>query len=174
MAVLQLSKVPSLLQTAFLEALYAAVLVFQPIPVGNSSFGDAEVANSLLSEWEGSDRSDNSAAELVYLQTVIFLCIHADASGPSAKSLIRPSLFARAVAAANAMNLWASMPGPQAGAEKDTEENVAARAWWAVVNLDRWSAAGFGNPGLVGAHSAVLATSLKDMVSPTAFELFRE
>jgi len=167
-----LDQCPATLKSAFFNAFYALVNPF----ISNDSsqdLGDSLAANQLLCEWEAERHPRSAVSDLVYFQTLVMMVIEADhhglesvngqAAGPS-----KMSTLARAVGVGYSMKLHLTQldPNPNvAELDPDSENNVAVRAWWTLVMLDRWNAIGTASPTIVSNNSVVIFPGLKFIVS---------
>ncbi len=160
---------PVLLRNAFLEALYATTQSFRQGPPPDPE-PDAGLALRILSEWETEAGHRSDAVSLVHLQVLILLAMEADNHGPAALrgehgGPSKASLLARAVAAAYAMGLQSAQADAASDVELDPDMNdrLALRAWWTLVALDRWNAAGTARPMLIPQDSLALSQGLKSL-----------
>ncbi|QUC23724.1 uncharacterized protein UV8b_07965 [Ustilaginoidea virens] len=154
-----LSRAPAAVRTAFSLALPC---------VGQSSSGDAKIASSVLHEWESSGIARTRATDIVHAQTLLMLIIDADWRASSTL----PFLLARGVALANTMKLW-KMPTVDVESENDSEDQLCVRIWWSLVLMDRWHAAGTGQPPLISDRSAVIPAGLENIIGEVSFYLLR-
>lgn len=136
--------------------------------VGHPSSGDAKIASSLLHEWENSDAPRNRATDIVHLQAILMLIIDADWRATSTL----PFLLARGVALANSMKIW-KPPSVEVFVSHDCDEQLCVRLWWSMVLLDRWHAAGNGQPPFIPDRSAVPPAGLENVVGEVCFYLLR-
>ncbi|OAA50617.1 C6 finger domain-containing protein [Metarhizium rileyi] len=136
--------------------------------VGQPPSDGTKIASSLLHEWESSDASSSRATDIVHAQTLLILIIDADWRGTSSM----PFLLARAVALANAMKLW--KPSVlDSTAEHDSDDQLCVRIWWSLVLMDRWHAAGTGQPSQIPDRSAVVPAGLENVIGEVSFHLLR-
>lgn len=59
-------------------------------------------------------------------------------------------------------------------ADVDSEEQLCVRIWWSLVLMDRWHAAGTGQPAQVPDSSAVVAAGLEQTMGEVSFYLIRK
>lgn len=166
------------LREAFLEAFYAALKHTQELPPGTS--GDTRTANKLLTEWETDNNTRSYQTDLVHLQTLLLMAIETDAHGPASVKghhggLPKGSFIGRAIALAYSMGLHTAMinSGPEE-LDADIEENIAMRAWWSLVMLDRWNAIGAAIPAQIPNDTAVILPGLKLIMGEGPYALMRE
>lgn len=171
-----LSKVPPFLQSVFMEALYATMGSFHALP--DLNIGDARLAHKKLLDWELEPWSapPSKAESLVQLQTLLLLSIEADNLGPSSLTGAKggPSKSAtlsRAVALAYSLELYGSKPNLDGDADLDSDENLAVRAWWSLVIMDRWNAVGTAKAVFIPRETAVPKISLRKLLGDVSYEL---
>ncbi|KAG8423896.1 Glucose-responsive transcription factor [Metarhizium acridum] len=136
--------------------------------VGQPSSDNSKIASSLLHEWESSDAPSSRATDIVHAQTLLILIIDADWRGTSSL----PFLLARAVALANSMKLWKSSP-VDLTTEHDSDDLLCVRIWWSLVLMDRWHAAGTGQPAQIPDRSVVVPAGLENIIGEVSFHLLR-
>ncbi|KAJ4392786.1 Glucose-responsive transcription factor [Neurospora sp. IMI 360204] len=143
-----LSQCPPVLQEAFYHALFAMLNPMLPESAGRENCNSL-TSHGLLNEWDSQPRTMSSpVADLVCLQTLIMLIIEADYGGISAVKGQRGgpkklSLLGEAVGLGYIMKLHLASPpdvNPNMDLDPDSEKNIALRAWWTLVALDRWNA----------------------------------
>lgn len=137
--------------------------------VGQPPSDGTKIASSLLHEWESSDAPRNRATDIVHAQTLLILIIDADWRATSTL----PFLLARAVALANSMKLWKSS-AVDLSAEHDSDDQLCVRIWWSLVLMDRWHAAGTGQPPQIPDRSAVVPAGLENIIGEVSFHLIRK
>ncbi|KAM7207291.1 hypothetical protein V8F20_002353 [Naviculisporaceae sp. PSN 640] len=171
---LVLAQCPPTLKNAFMNAFFALLKPFLR-DATHSEFGSSFVANQLLLEWESErPHTSSQATDLVHLQTLIIMIIEADyhglasikgqAAGPP-KSYILP----RAVGVGIAMKLYLAQIDPNPGPDPEEDGNVAIRAWWTLIMLDRWNAMGTASLSLVSNDSVVVVPGLRHVVGDVVF-----
>ena len=136
--------------------------------VGQPESGDVKIASSLLHEWEASRTVGTRATDIVHALTLLLLIIDADWRATSAL----PFLLARAVALAHSMKLWAFKPA-EAAQDADSDDQLQVRMWWSLVLMDRWHAAGTGQPSQIPDSSAVFPAGLEATLGEVPFHLIR-
>ncbi|OIW24817.1 hypothetical protein CONLIGDRAFT_69375 [Coniochaeta ligniaria NRRL 30616] len=163
------------LREAFLEAFYAALKHTQELPPGTS--GDTRTANKLLTEWETDNNTRSYQTDLVHLQTLLLMAIETDSHGPASVKghhggLPKGSFIGRALALAYSMGLQTTMIdlNPEE-LDVDMEDNIAMRAWWSLVMLDRWNAIGAALPAQIPADTAVILPVLKSIMGEGPYAL---
>jgi hypothetical protein len=171
---------PLALQSAFYNAFFSMLIPFLPASTDQIS-GDPLTAGRLLSEWEAEGRPRSSATDLVRLQTLVMLAIAADCQGVAAVKghLGGPSkaeILGRAVGLGYSMRLYLREVESAASPELDpnSDDNVALRAWWVLVMLDRWNAVGTATPTLINNDSVVVLPGLRHIVGDVVFALIRK
>ncbi|OAQ73722.2 C6 finger domain-containing protein [Pochonia chlamydosporia 170] len=136
--------------------------------VGQPPSDSTKIASSLLHEWESSDAPRSRATDIVHAQTLLLLIIDADWRATSTL----PFLLARAVALANSMKLWKSSILSQT-TEHDSDDQLCVRIWWSLVLMDRWHAAGTGQPAQIPDRSAVVPAGLENIIGEVSYHLLR-
>ncbi|KID92817.1 C6 finger domain-containing protein [Metarhizium guizhouense ARSEF 977] len=136
--------------------------------IGQPSSDSPKIASSLLHEWESNDAPSSRATDIVHAQTLLILIIDADWRGTSSL----PFLLARAVALANSMKLWKCSP-VDSTTEPDSDDELCVRIWWSLVLMDRWHAAGTGQPAQIPDRSVVVPASLENTIGEVSFHLLR-
>lgn len=137
--------------------------------IGQPSSDSPKIASSLLHEWESNDAPSSRATDIVHAQTLLILIIDADWRGTSSL----PFLLARAVALANSMKLWKCSP-VDSTTEPDSDDELCVRIWWSLVLMDRWHAAGTGQPAQIPDRSVVVPASLENTIGEVSFHLLRK
>ncbi|KAI1766981.1 hypothetical protein GGR53DRAFT_175212 [Hypoxylon sp. FL1150] len=175
----QLAQCPPPLRDAFVEALYGTMQSFVSVP-GLYTNGDISSATRLVADWESDSSPRTSIMNLVHLQTLILIAISTDNYGPSSLKgehggPPKASILGRAVGLAYSMRLHAS--GFEANVdvqpEPDSNENIAIRAWWTLVMLDRWNAIGTASPLFIPNDSVVILPSLSSVLGVNVYHLAR-
>ncbi|KAL2259910.1 hypothetical protein VTK26DRAFT_6255 [Humicola hyalothermophila] len=171
---------PLALQNAFYNAFFAMVAPFLPGGSGAQMTGDACAACRLLSEWETARRPRSVVTDLVRLQTLIMAVIAADCQGTASLKgeLGGPSkaeILGRAVGLGYSMKLHLRVVDHDASPELDpnSDDNVALRAWWVLVMLDRWNAVGTATPTFINNDGVVVQPGLQHIVGDVVFTLIR-
>ncbi|KHO01668.1 C6 finger domain-containing protein [Metarhizium album ARSEF 1941] len=136
--------------------------------IGQPSSENTKIASSLLHEWESSDAPSSRATDIVHAQTLLMLVIDADWRGKSTL----PFLLSRAIALANLMELWKS-PLVDSTTEHDSHDQLCVRIWWSLVLMDRWHAAGTGQPTQIPDRSAIVPAYLENVIGEVPFHLLR-
>lgn len=175
-----LYQLPLPLQSAFYNALSAMVNPF--LPASDSQLnGDAFAACRLLNEWEAERLPRSAVTDLVRLQTLVMVVIALDCQGiASVKGELggpsKAEIIGRAVGLGYSMRLHLSEVDPDANPELDpnSDDNVALRAWWVLVMLDRWNAVGTAMPTLINNDSVVVLPGLKHIVGDVVYALIRK
>lgn len=171
---------PPRLRDAFIEALYGTMQSFVSVP-GLYTNGDVGSASRLITEWESESSPRTSVMNLVHLQTLILIAIATDNYGPSSLKgehggASKPSVLGRAVGLAYSMRLH--VPSQKTHSvtkpDPDSDENVAARAWWTLIMLDRWNAISTSSPLFIPNDSVVILPSLNTLLGEGAFHLARK
>lgn len=166
------------LREAFLEAFYAVLKHTQELPPGTS--GDTRTANKLLTEWETDNNTRSYQTDLVHLQTLLLMAIETDAHGPASVKghhggLPKGAFIGRALALAYSMGLHREAIEPNSEElDVDKEDNIAMRAWWSLVMLDRWNAIGAALPAQIPSDAAVILPGLKLIMGDGPYALLRE
>ncbi|KAI1427888.1 hypothetical protein F5Y12DRAFT_125074 [Xylaria sp. FL1777] len=176
----QLSRCPSLLQDAFIEAFYGTMQSCVSAP-GLYTTGDIGSATRVVAEWESDPSSPrNLLANLVHLQTLILMAIATDNYGPPSLKgehggPSKASILGRAVGLAYSMRLHlasldASSQEPRDG---DSDESIAIRTWWTLVMLDRWNALSTASPLFIPNDSVVILPGLVSVLGENVYHLTR-
>ncbi|KAI0413152.1 hypothetical protein F5X98DRAFT_297466 [Xylaria grammica] len=176
----QLSRCPSLLQDAFIEAFYGTMQSCVSAP-GLYTTGDIGSATRVVAEWESDPSSPrNSLANLVHLQTLILMAIATDNYGPPSLKgehggPSKASILGRAVGLAYSMRLhMASLEADShVHRDGDTDESIAIRTWWTLVMLDRWNAVSTASPLFIPNDSVVILPGLVSVLGDNVYHLTR-
>lgn len=176
----QLAQCPALLRDAFIEALYITMQSSVSVPDLYTN-GDIGSATRMLAEWESDLGPRNSVMNLVHLQTLILIAISTDNYGPSSLTGVhggppKASVLGRAVGLAYSLRLHVSglETNVDGQLEPDSNENIAIRAWWTLIMLDRWNAIGTASPLLIPNDSVVILPSLNSVLGESVYHLARE
>ncbi len=176
----RLLQCPPSLRDAFVEALYGTMQSFVSVP-GLYTNGDISSASRLITEWESDLSPRTPIMNLVHLQTLILTAITTDNYGPSSLKgehggASKPSVLGRAVGLAYSMRLHVprSETTPDAELDLESDENVATRAWWTLVMLDRWNAISTSSPLFIPNDSVVIVPSLSTLLGEGVYHLARE
>lgn len=176
-----LSQCPPVLQEAFYHALFAMLNPMLPESAGRENCNSL-TSHGLLNEWDSQPRTVSSpVADLVCLQTLIMLIIEADYGGISAvkgqsggpKKL---SLLGEAVGLGYIMKLYLAPPpdvNPSMDLDPDSEKNIALRAWWTLVALDRWNAVGTAAPSMISSD-VVVTPGLRNIMGDVVYNYTSE
>ncbi|KAL2171235.1 hypothetical protein VTG60DRAFT_3341 [Thermothelomyces hinnuleus] len=170
---------PPGLQNAFYNAFFSMVKHFLPGPTGQVD-GDPAITWRLLTEWEAECKPRSSVTDLVRLQTLIMAAISVDFHGlaPAKAQLLAPSkaeILGRAVGLGYSMDIyrWPVDPDPNSELDLNSDDNVALRAWWVLVMLDRWHALAMAKPPLIADQAGVARPGLKHIVGEAVYALIR-
>ncbi|KAL2149321.1 hypothetical protein VTH82DRAFT_8669 [Thermothelomyces myriococcoides] len=170
---------PSSLQNAFYNAFFSMVSHFLADPTGQVD-SDPAIAWRLLTEWEAECKPRSSVTDLVRLQTLVMAAISVDLQGPAAaKGRLRaPSkaeILGRAVGLGYSMDIyrWTVDPNPNSELDLNSDANVALRAWWVLVMLDRWHALAMAKPPLIADQAGVARPGLERIVGEAVYALIR-
>ena len=175
-----LAQCPVALQNAFTNAFLAMVRSFMDAPPGQD---DAEslLASHFLSRWEMERHPRSRMTDLVHLQTLIMMVIEADYHGVAAVKGLLPgppksSTLGRAAGVGYSMRLHLVEPSPKPDltGDQDSDENIALRAWWSLVVLDRWTSIGTASPLLISTDSVVILPGLRHIVGDAVYRLIRK
>ncbi|KAI0129408.1 hypothetical protein BJ170DRAFT_270390 [Xylariales sp. AK1849] len=174
----QLIQCMPVLRDAFIEALHGTV---QSFPSFNGTYGnDLASAARLIAEWETDLSPRSHVVNLIHLQTLILMAISADNHGPASLrgehgGAAKSNMLGRAVGLAYSMRLHLSQVDMNLNAEFDfdSDENVAIRAWWTLVMLDRWNAISTASPLLIPNDSVVILPSLNYILGEHGYHLAR-
>lgn len=176
-----LSQCPPVLQEAFYHALFAMLNPMLPESAGRENCNSL-TSHGLLNEWDSQPRTVSSpVADLVCLQTLIMLIIEADYGGISAVKGQRGgpkklSLLGEAVGLGYIMKLHLAPPpdvNPNMELDPDSEKNIALRAWWTLVALDRWNAVGTAAPSMISSD-VVVAPGLRNIMGDVVYNYTSE
>ncbi|OTA88266.1 hypothetical protein M434DRAFT_15087 [Hypoxylon sp. CO27-5] len=175
----QLTQCPPPLRDAFVEALYLTMQSFVSVP-GLYTNGDIGSITRMIAEWEADPTTRSPIMNLVHLQTLILTAIATDNySIPSLKGEhggpSKGSLLGRAVGLAYSMRLHVSSleTSVDAQVEVDSNENIAIRAWWTLIMLDRWNAISTASPLFIPNDSVVIMPSLNPILGEHVYHLAR-
>lgn len=142
---------------------------------------DPAIAWRLLTEWEAECKPRSSVTDLVRLQTLVMAAISVDLQGPAAaKGRLRaPSkaeILGRAVGLGYSMDIyrWTVDPNPNSELDLNSDANVALRAWWVLVMLDRWHALAMAKPPLIADQAGVARPGLERIVGEAVYALIRK
>ncbi|KAK3349289.1 hypothetical protein B0T25DRAFT_457525 [Lasiosphaeria hispida] len=170
-----ISQCPAPLQEAFCNVFLDLIHPF--LPSSPHTNGDTPSSSKLPSQLE-SERQRSAVTDLVYLQTLIMMVIAADHRGTAAaKGQVagpsKLSIIGQAAGLGFSMRLHLSQPGPVPSPEldPDSDDNVALRAWWTLVALDRWNAMGTAMPAMISQDQVVLLPGLKHIVGDAVYNL---
>ncbi|KAF3054914.1 hypothetical protein GL218_07300 [Daldinia childiae] len=175
----QLAQCPPLLRDAFVEALYGTMQSFVSIP-GLYTNVDIGSGTRMITEWESDQTPRTSVMNLVHLQTLILTALATDNYGPPSLKgehggPSKASVLGRAVGLAYSMRLHVSglETSVDAPLESDSNENIAIRAWWTLIMLDRWNAIGTASPLFIPNDSVVILPSLQSVLGENVYHLAR-
>ncbi|KAH6617058.1 hypothetical protein F5144DRAFT_596152 [Chaetomium tenue] len=171
-------RAPLSLQNAFCNGFFSMMKHFSPDSSGQI---DADPATTwrLLNEWEAEWKPRSSVTNLVQLQTLIMTMISVDCfSIAASKGLMGPTkldILGRAVAVAYSMTAHSRTvdPNPNPELDPNSDDNVALRAWWVLVMLDRWHALGMAKPTLILSDFVVPRAGLEHIVGDGVYSLIR-
>ncbi|KAH6842787.1 hypothetical protein B0I37DRAFT_203708 [Chaetomium sp. MPI-CAGE-AT-0009] len=170
---------PLALQNAFYNGLFSMMKHFLPDPSGQMD-SDPAATWRLLNEWDAERKPRSSVTDIVRLQTLIMAMISVDCfSIASAKGLLggpaNLEILSRAVGLGYSMGLHSRIadPDPSPGLDPDSDDNVALRAWWVLVMLDRWHALGMATPPVIARDVAVPQPGLEHIVREAVYALIR-
>ncbi|KAK8855795.1 transcriptional regulatory protein [Apiospora arundinis] len=173
----QLTQCPSTLRDAFIEALHGAMQTF-PSFTGPYASGDMVNATRMITEWEVDVSKRPYVTNLVHLQTLILIAIATDNYGPGSLKgehggAAKASILGRAVGLAYSMRLHVAQVDQAQDLDLDSDENVAVRAWWTLVSLDRWNAISTASPLLIPNDSVVILPGLSSLLGENGYHLVR-
>ncbi|KAI2468180.1 hypothetical protein F4781DRAFT_277785 [Annulohypoxylon bovei var. microspora] len=175
----QLAQCPTILRDAFVEALYLSMQSFVSVP-GLYTTADIGSVTRMIAEWESDPTPRTAVMNLVHLQTLILTALMTDNydipslkgehGGPS-----KASILGRAVGLAYTMRLHVSglettLDGQL---ESDSSENIAIRAWWTLIMLDRWNAISTASPLFIPNDSVVILPNLNSVLGENVYHLAR-
>jgi hypothetical protein len=143
--------------------------------------GDPATTCRLLSEWEAERKPRSPVTDLVRFQTLVMALISVDCHGISfAKDQLggpsKAEILGRAVGLGYSMRIHLRVidPEPSPDMDPNSDDNVALRAWWVLVMLDRWNAVGMATPTLIGNDNIVTQPGLKHIVGEVVFTFIRK
>ncbi|KAI3330291.1 hypothetical protein F4824DRAFT_348111 [Ustulina deusta] len=176
----QLSRCPSLLQDAFIEAFYGTMQSCVSAP-GLYTTGDIGSTTRVVAEWESDPSSPrNLLANLVHLQTLILMAIATDNYGPPSLKgehggPSKASILGRAVGLAYSMRLHLASLGTASHEhpDGDSDESITIRTWWTLVMLDRWNALSTASPLFIPNDSVVILPGLVSVLGENVYHLTR-
>ncbi|KAI1827381.1 hypothetical protein F4861DRAFT_407102 [Xylaria intraflava] len=175
-----LSRCPSLLRDAFIEAFYGTMQSCVSAP-GLFTNGDIGSATRIVAAWESDASSPrNLLTNIVHLQALILMAIATDNYGSSSLKgehggPSKASILGRAVGLAYSMRLHvascSASPNPENNG--DTDECIAIRTWWTLVMLDRWNALSTASPLFIPNDSVVILPGLISVLGENVYHLTR-
>lgn len=175
-----LSGCPPILQDAFCSALLGLVLVFSPqTGAGSQVNGDSPPSTQqLLSQYESEHFDRCRENDIVYFQTLAMAAIRSGTLGPLEREH-EPDLSAiigKAVGAGVSLRLFEMVPdpAPSHGLDLDSDDNVALRAWWALVMFTQWNSISRSVPVLVDQDTAVILPGLRYITGDPVHHLARK
>ncbi|KAI1101265.1 hypothetical protein F4804DRAFT_16282 [Jackrogersella minutella] len=175
----QLAQCPQLLRGAFVEALYLSMQSFVSVP-GLYTNVDISSVTRMITEWESDSTPRTSTMNLVHLQALTLTAMTTDNYGiPSLKGEhggpSKASVLGRAVGLAYSMRLHVSTSDRTVDGqlETDSSENIAIRAWWTLIMLDRWNAISTASPLFIPNDSVVILPSLNVILGENVYHLAR-
>ncbi|KAI1502100.1 hypothetical protein F5X99DRAFT_167706 [Biscogniauxia marginata] len=175
----QLAQCPPRLRDAFIEALYCTMQSSVSSP-GRYTNGDVNSATRMITEWESDPSPRTLIINIVHLQTLILAAIATDNYGPSSLKgehggPSKASVLGRAVGLAYSMRLHVSNLDSNVNVQldHDSDDNVATRAWWTLIMLDRWNAIGTATPLFIPNDSVVILPSLNSILGENVYHLAR-
>ncbi|TLS23803.1 hypothetical protein PpBr36_08204 [Pyricularia pennisetigena] len=176
-----LARCPPLLREAFLEAITSTMQSFNAMPEGVAA-GDARRAARLLVQWKMESAhdtlgdEDRYTAKLVHLQVLLLLAIEAENHGVAALDgqhggSSQAAFLAHAVAVSYDMGLRTAQMDDFSQPDPDPESHymVSLRAWWSLVALDRFNAAGTARPLLIPQNCIHATCALKILLGDAGF-----
>ncbi|KAH8205369.1 hypothetical protein TruAng_000448 [Truncatella angustata] len=174
----QLAQCPSTLRDAFTTALNGTIESFPSFNVDGGFRQNLTDASRSLTEWKANASSMSNVARLVHLQTLILIAIASDHCGPASLtgesgSPNKSGVLGEAIGVAYSMRLHASQANADLSGDSDADENVAIRAWWTLVMLDRWNAISTASPVFIPNDSVVILPGLKDLLGENVYHLAR-
>ncbi|KAK3292510.1 uncharacterized protein B0H64DRAFT_229828 [Chaetomium fimeti] len=170
---------PLVLQNAFYKGFFSMMKHFLP---DASSQMDSDPATTwrLLNEWEAEGEPRSSVTNIVRLQTQVMVLISVDCfSIASGKGLVagptKAEILGRAVGLGYSMRVHSRTvdPNPNPELDPDSDDNVALRAWWVLIMLDRWHALGMARPALIARELVVPRPGLEHIVGEAVYALIR-
>jgi len=172
-------QLPSGLQNAFYNAFFSMIKHF--LPDSDSQLdGDPAITWRLLTEWEAEGKPRSSVTDTVRLQTLVMAAISVDFHGATSTKVqisgpSKTEILGRAVGLGYSMNLYRRQidPDPSSELDPNSDDNVALRAWWVLVMLDRWNALGMAKPPLVADQLAMAQPGLKHIAGDVVYALIR-
>ncbi len=171
---------PGVLQNAFYNAFHTLVNAFRQDATNETDDGTA-TACRLLSEWEAESKPRSAVTDLVRLQTLVMIvmavdCLSTAAAKNQAGGPSKSEILGRAIGLGLSMRLYLrevdSEPGPDF--DPNSDDNVALRAWWVLVMLDRWHAVGSAMPLMFSNDNFVDQPGLAHITGDGVFWLIRK
>lgn len=154
---------------------------FNAMPEGVAA-GDARRAAKLLVQWKTEGGHDTPSdenqytAKLVHLQVLLLLAIEAENHGVAALDgqhggSSQAAFLAHAVAVSYDMGLRTAQMDDFSQPDPDPESHymVSLRAWWSLVALDRFNAAGTARPLLIPQNCIHATCALKILLGDAGF-----
>ncbi|KAK4171272.1 hypothetical protein QBC36DRAFT_199700 [Triangularia setosa] len=160
------------LQNAFHQAFFAMIRPFSP----EAPAGDMMIASRLLSA-ELAQGGRSPPEDLLTLQGLIMLIIASDCQGVSGGvTRWKNGVLGQAVGLGWAMGLHTRRVSDELeleGLDPNSDDNVALRAWWVLVMLDRWEAVGKGRPTFMPNDTVAVLPGLRFVVGEVVWDLIR-
>lgn len=176
----QLAHCAPVLRDAFTTALQGTIESFPSFSLDGGARAALTRAYRSLTEWELDATPRSRVSDLVHLQTLILIVISTDNYGPTSLkgeqgSPSKPMTLGRAVGLANTLRLHAAQVNNNVDGvlDTDSDDNVAIRAWWSLVMLDRWNAISTASTMYIPNDSVVILPILKDLLGENVYHHVR-
>ena len=167
----ELEKIPHAVRTALLHARDLAV-TYCTSPLKSEALLARTTSELAALKAEG-PLVRTRDANFAYLQTLFFMAIVTENSGPVQNR--NTSWIAEAVSIATYLNLHQSHAFDMGDtADEDSSQKVARRVWLSLIVLDRFHASSTASPLLVAEDSARLVASDEDILGHEAYNLVRK
>jgi hypothetical protein len=168
------------LQNAFYNAFFSMIKHFLQDSSGQLE-GDPATTWNLLHEWESEGKPRSPVTDLVRFQTLVMAVISVDCHGiASVKGQLggpsKDEILGRAAGLGHSMKVYRRTldPDPSPELDPNSDDNVALRAWWVLVMLDRWNALGMATSTSIAHNIGVPRPGLKHIVGDAVFALIRK
>ena len=171
-----LSSVSKPVRDAFLKAMETVVRQSSLNPESDAVFEDInQHILGFLTKTHTLDSSNNPFRDLVKLQTAVMMVLAIDVNGPIRKFGVQRAAFVGlANGIAQELNLHVNPVKDYNSAMTDSVDVVSRRAWWSLIVLDRWYAAGMAKHyQIVDAASKLTPEDPKVLGGPL-YQLARE
>ena len=171
-----LSSVSAPVREAFLEAVYTVVHQSSQTPYTEAQFVQiSQKVHELLTKSQISDSGSGPFYQLVRFQTAILMVMAIDVCGPiKTLGFQRGMFFGIANGIAHDLNLHINPITDYNQGMTDSVDVVNRRAWWSLIVLDRWYAAGMAKPYQIADDLSKLTAEDPKMLGKPFYHLARK